>query len=34
MHEIRYLGSDGAHIELKWFDGVGEEEVGVAIDLI
>lgn len=33
MHEIRFLGNDAVHIELKWFDDVGEEELLVAIKL-
>ncbi|MCF8032869.1 MAG: DUF4145 domain-containing protein [Desulfarculaceae bacterium] len=33
MHDIRWLGNDAAHIELKKFKGVGPEEVGAAIEL-
>lgn len=32
MHELRLLGGDAAHVELKNFDEIGEIEVGVAID--
>ncbi len=33
MHDIRWLGNDAAHTELKKFQGVGPEEVEVAIAL-
>jgi Domain of unknown function (DUF4145) len=33
MHDIRFLGNDAVHIELKWFDDVGKEELLVAIKI-
>ena len=33
MHNIRFLGNDAVHIELKWFDDVGPKEVAAAIKI-
>jgi phage FluMu protein Com len=33
LHELRLLGNDAAHLELKHFDGISEEAVTLAIDV-
>ena len=33
MHDLRALGNDGAHVELKTFDSVSEEEVTTGIEV-
>lgn len=34
LDDLRLLGNDAAHVELKDFDAVGEEEAGLAIEIV
>jgi len=33
LHDLRRLGNDAAHVELKYFDEVDKEKVEVALDI-
>ncbi len=33
MHEIRFIGNEAAHVDLKDIDNVGEEEAKLAIEM-